>query len=177
VRRQEMCFKKKERGFTLVEILIVMVIFLILAVALVSSFDPIATIAKAYDTRRKKDLGRIKIAFEEYFSDKGCYPTQDRVDELMDSDNCFGDVFSPWLPRWSCNREGKTYDVVVGGNDVNCPSWFKLLTNLENRLDEDIPEGWYNLVGFTFGDGSYGIEDANYGVSSTNVLWNDPVQF
>ncbi|MBU1088397.1 hypothetical protein KKA02_00765, partial [Patescibacteria group bacterium] len=128
------------------------------------------------DSRRKKDLARIRIAFENYYADKGCYPVQAEIDELMDDENCFGDVFSPWLGKWLCDPKGHVYEIAVNNeDDPGCPNWFKIMANLENRIDVDIPTGWYEGGSRYFGDGSLNNNDVNYGISSTNVLWYDEV--
>ena len=70
--------KKKvwhQSGFTLVELLIVMTILVIFAVILIGIIKPNTLIGKANDSRRKSDLNKIRTAFEEFFNDKGRYPT------------------------------------------------------------------------------------------------------
>jgi len=74
----------------------VMTLLVILAVMMVGIFNSTAIFNKARDAQRKKDLGRIKIAFEEYYNDKGCYPGQDFMAELSSVVSCNTKVFSPW---------------------------------------------------------------------------------
>lgn len=164
----------RQVGFTLVEVLLVMAILMILVVTMVGTIDPIALVGKGKDARRKKDLGRIRVALEEYFSDKGCYPPQTMIDDLGNQSNCNSGIFQPWLSNWPCDPDGQPYIIIISSVDTSCSRWFKILTNLENRNDADIPEGWYEL-GDTYhvGDGTYGVNDVNYGTSSTNVNWYD----
>lgn len=165
----------KSRAFTLVELLIVMAILIILAVIMVAIINPIALTGKGLDARRKKDIGRIRVAFEEYQSDKGCYPSEEVVGGLMLESSCRSNIFEPWLNNWPCDpATGRPYIVIVGPNQSTCPSWFRILVNLENREDPEIPDGWY-LRGDDYHIGAYGIEDVNYGTSSTNVSWDDYV--
>lgn len=63
-----------KKGFTLLEILIVVALLVILGIMLILLIDPLAQIGKSKDTRRKHDLDVIKKAIEEYYNDKGCYP-------------------------------------------------------------------------------------------------------
>jgi len=157
---------KKNKGLTLIEILVVMTIVIILAMMMVGIFNSINITNKGRDAQRKKDLNRIKIAFEEYFNDKESYP-QD-VDTWNIKSNCnSGTIFAPYLIPWPCDPNGEVYKILI---DVNK---FRVITNLENKKDKYIPDGWYektnlNLVGLT-------VNDVNYGVSSTNILWYDMI--
>ena len=128
---------------------------------LIGILNPIALVNKARDSRRKKDLGRIKIAFEEYYNDKGCYPNDVAEDylvtNLMKKDNCGKSfIFGKWLKPWPCDPNGEAYQIYTGWDD-NCPNWFKILTTLENRNDPSI-----NIVGVA-------ENDPNYAVSSGNI--------
>ncbi len=166
----------RRSGFTLIEVLLVMAILMILLVIMAATINPFAMIGKGWDARRKKDLGRIKVAFEEYMNDKGCYPDQDRVDGLMETANCGSEVFEPWLNSWPCDPKGQPYFLVIDNGNPTCPRWYKILTNLENQKDPGIPAGWYDYGNaYHVGNGAYGINDVNYGVSSTNVNWYDYV--
>jgi prepilin-type N-terminal cleavage/methylation domain-containing protein len=162
-----------KKAFTLIEVLVVMAILGIMATILVGILNPTALTGRGYDARRKKDLGRIKVAFEEYFNDKECYPTEDILASLRLRSNCSTNVFSPWLSSWPCDSNDQPYYVFVESS--NCPRWFKVITNLENRKDSDIPTGWYESENYFIGDGSLENEMVNYGISSTNVLWYDRV--
>lgn len=151
---------KTKHGLTLTEILIVLAIISAMAIAVVAGMDPIGAMAKGRDAQRKKDLNRIKTAFEEYFSDRNCFPNQNLVDQLILEANCKGNTFSPWLTSWPCDPSGSPYPVVIG-DDENCPKWFKVMTNLENKRDTQI-----------FDQGGIGTSlgiPVNYGVSSGNL--------
>lgn len=156
---------KKRNGFTLVELLIVISIIAILAVMMTGVLNPTALINKGKDSRRKKDLSRIKVAFEEYFNDKECYP-QD-VDTWNKKENCgSSSIFAPYLIPWPCDPNGKPYTILVD----SCTK-FRVITNLENKKDNAIPSDWYEktdilLNGLT-------TTDVNYGVSSSNIVWQD----
>ena len=158
----------KKNGFTLTELLIVMAIIAVLAIITAGIINPVNLINKGKDTQRKKDLGRIKVAFEEYFNDKGCYPTDTLLNDLEDSANCnSSSVFSPYLSPWPCNSNDQPYIIFV----PNCTT-FKVITNLLNKKDNDIPTNWYIRQDVATVDG-YGKDQVNYGVSSSNILWYD----
>lgn len=126
-----------------------------MAVMLMGVFNSIGITNKGRDARRKKDLNRIKIAFEEYFNDKGYYPKDDLVEKLMDKDNCGKSIDDfPYLHPWPCDPNNSPYTIMVGINK------FVATTYLENEEDKDIPNVKTMLL-------------ANYGVSSSNILWYD----
>lgn len=159
----------KKSGFTIAEFLVVLAIIAILTIILVSTINPIALMNKGKDAKMKKDLSRIRVAFEEYYSDRECFPDQALVDVLMTRSNCDQAVFSPWLGKWICDPGDNPYKIVV--EQVACPKWYKILTNLRNKKDKDIPVGWYDDVKNI--TGGYTNSDVNYGVSSQNILWSD----
>jgi type II secretory pathway pseudopilin PulG len=160
--------------------LIVMTIMVILAILAVGGINPIAQVNKGSDAKRKKDLGRIKIAMEDYYNDKGCYPGQDLIITLNAASSCGENKFTPWLSSWPCDNRNEPYKLVVktgpGGADLPCPKWFKVFTKLDNKKDADIPQGWETGTGFVGSSANtYSHSQVNYGMSSTNVRWDGQV--
>ena len=168
--------KNELMGFTLVEILIVMAILVIMAVAMTGALDPLALINRGGDAKRKKDIRRIKIAMEEYMTDKGTLPTEltePRLSELNNKSSCGSDIFEPWLTPWPCDPGGDAYKIAVD-TEESPPAWFKALTKLRNDNDNEIPEWWddYPLGGYIV-KGGYSNAEINFGVSSSNIVWYD----
>lgn len=164
----------RQAGFTLVELLITLTIIVLLALMAVGAINPGALIGRGNDARRKKDIGRIKTSFEEYFNDRNCYPDQALVDQLMNQANCnSGTIFSQLSP-WPCDPVSRLPYFIVVEPDTGCPNWFKLFTKLDNLKDTDIPSGWTTGIN-RVGNGVvvYGQDEVNYGGSSTNVSWYD----
>ncbi len=64
----------KEKGFTLVELIIVVAIIGILAAGLLTVLDPANQLKNSRDGRRKSDLKQIQTALELYRADQGVYP-------------------------------------------------------------------------------------------------------
>ncbi len=155
----------KKNGFTLVELLVVMAIVVSLAVMLVGIINPVAMVAKARDSQRKSDLVKIKKAFEEYFNDKGYYPLTTDLQTWNVTSNCDKNIsdLTKYLDKWPCDPKGSIYTIISEDN------WFKAVTNLENKKDEDIPTGWYDSG--TYSASAFNKDSVNYGVSSSNVLW------
>lgn len=65
--------KNKSKGFTIVELLIVIVVIGILATLVIVTFTGIQQ--KARDSKRKTDLGAVQAALESYYSSNNTYPT------------------------------------------------------------------------------------------------------
>ena len=160
--------KNNNNGFTLVELLVVMTILAMFAVMMVGILNAIGITNKGRDAQRKKDLNRIKIAFEEYFNDKGYFPKEDVLTQLRDKNNCGKhiDVF-PNLNIWPCDPNGNPYYVLT---EVD-PHTFRVITDLQYKKDKDIPLGWYVRGDFNLPSLGLTTNNANYGVSSSNILW------
>jgi type II secretory pathway pseudopilin PulG len=154
----------KKNGFTLVELLIVMTILIIMVVITIGILNAIGLTNKGRDARRKKDLNRMKIALEEYYNDKGQFP-QDVTTWNIKS-NCGKNVSElSTLNSLPCDPYGEPYKIFVEENK------FRIITNLENKKDKDIPTGWYIRNDFSLPALGLNTDNANYGVSSSNILW------
>lgn len=66
--------KIKERGFTLVELLIVIALIAVLAAALVATLNPIEQVNKARDSRFKNDAAELLAAMERQYASTQAYP-------------------------------------------------------------------------------------------------------
>lgn len=74
----------KIRGFTLVELLIVIAIIAILSALIMANFA--ASRAKARDAKRISDIAQLQLALEQYFSKNNIYP---------DIDAFYGNALAP----------------------------------------------------------------------------------
>lgn len=72
-------FKKKASGFTIVELLIVIVVIGILAALVITTYNGIQQ--KARDTERKTDVNAIHGQVEAYSAQNGKYPTLTEVND------------------------------------------------------------------------------------------------
>ena len=70
----------KLKGFTLVELLIVIALIAILSVAVLATINPIEQSNKAKDSTMQNDAAEVMNAYERYYTVKNTYP-------WMDSDN------------------------------------------------------------------------------------------
>ena len=78
----------KRKGFTIVELLIVIVVIAILAAITIVAYNGIQQ--RGRDVQRKSDIATIQKALEMYHIDNGGYP------------NCAGGTYKPGDPRNTC---------------------------------------------------------------------------
>lgn len=107
----------RRRGFTLVEILIVISIIGLLSLVVLASLSEAR--AKSRDNARVSDLKQIELALALYREANGTYPADQ--DELQSS------LVPTFLPRLPADpRDGSTYDY-----EYNASNGFLLTTELE----------------------------------------------
>lgn len=160
--------KREQKGFTLLELMIVMIIMGILAAIGVTAF--ISSQIKGRDTARKGDLKSITTALELYYNDVGSYPLDNSAGGIK---GCNGPpaatctvntvwqdanatVYMPELPTDPVSTQ-KYYYVDVNGKQ------FQLYTHLENSQDPQLITP--AAAGTSCGTGV----SCNYGVSSANT--------
>lgn len=167
-----MLLLKSKKGFTLIELIIVVAIIALLVLMVILALRN--NINKANDAKRKADLQRIATAFEEYYSDKDCYPTGSILT------TCGGSGLKDWgLSAVPCDPVFKTpYCYLTDADKPTCFQKFRILNTLKYLSDPVI-----KLIGC--GSGQYcGWETEcgasgnrfgfNYGVSSLNVTVANP---
>ena len=129
----------KQKGFTLVEIIIVVTIVVILGLATLVGINPMAQIFKGFDTRRKADLNKIKIALEAYYSDHECYPNFLPVKDAEGRPSyiCDSAVLSPYLASMPCDPNSKKpYTLYLTPKDSICPQDFAFYAKISSPSDD-----------------------------------------
>jgi uncharacterized protein (TIGR02145 family)/prepilin-type N-terminal cleavage/methylation domain-containing protein len=124
-------YKKKQSAFTLIELLIVIGIIAILAVAVIITTTPGKRLAEARDATRTKHLHALESALYVYNIDEGEFPeSPTTLTEIcntnLETPNCSGlidlssmNITIPVDPQgYYGNSNGTGYEMVVKGNAV-----------------------------------------------------------
>lgn len=153
---------KRKTGFSLIELLIVVSIIAILIIGAILMLNKQRD--RADDARVKAELDRLKIAFEEYHNDNGCYPPPEWFDS---KDDCGSNQFSPYLNAISCDKNtGLPY--VLETDETGC-GWYKLYATLDAPWSDDQAVSQRSESGSM--SGNYGVSSANVTVS---VYYEEP---
>ncbi|MFC1653968.1 type IV pilin protein [Patescibacteria group bacterium] len=122
--------RKKSKGLTMIELLIVVVILAVLIMILMWAMR--GQTYKARDAKRKADLDAYEKTFEQYFNDKDRYPLQG------DLDNCGTSDLDPYLNKVLCDPVlEEPYDHITDDDGT----YYAICTDLENDSDPDIENG------------------------------------
>ena len=121
---------KIKKGFTLVELLIVVAIIGVLATLLMANF--IGVRQRARDAQRKADLRQVQSALEFYRSDLGSYPAS-----LSACGSAFtaGSPPSTYMQKLPCDPLGATYYNSGSYRYTSGGTTYTLGTCLENTAD------------------------------------------
>jgi prepilin-type N-terminal cleavage/methylation domain-containing protein len=121
---------KNIHGFTLAEILTVITILVVLALAMLTTINPLTQFLKGFDTVRRDDLKKIRIAYENYYADHDCYPPKDTLT------HCGGNNLDPYLSSIPCDPNDNTpYSVYMGNDNETCPQRFAIYASFTNKKD------------------------------------------
>lgn len=159
-----------KKGFTLLELLIIVALLVLLATVLLISLNPWGQINKSQDSKRKSELTQLNKVFEDYYNDKNCYPTPDTVCYDANGElNCHicgnesgSPSFSTYLTRLPCDPQQPVKSYLYEVDNLNCPTRYRIYSVLNNVSDPIIDQ-----VGCS---GGCGPESAyNYGVASPNT--------
>jgi type II secretory pathway pseudopilin PulG len=156
------------RGFSLGEILVVVTIIILLSFIVIMAYRN--QLGKAHDATRKEHLNAFKIAFEDYYNDNNCYPSQ----EMWDGCVCGGNCLSPFMDTFLCDpitKQKYYYYPFVNDSGVSDPCLgYRLYTKLDNTGDPDIARVG---CGPNKGCGDGILASYNYGITLPGPL-TDP---
>lgn len=142
--------RKRLRAFTLIELLIVVAIIGILAVALVPRITGSTTTAR--DAARTADLAQISTGLELYYNDNGSYPGTAGVPECLEDDTAVADeaydVLLNYLSSMPADPNGKTTTDGTAscvGSYYYLPftTGYVLMANLEDDTVYGAGKGYY----------------------------------
>ncbi len=163
--------KKNVNAFTLIEILIVVTIIAILVV--IGVLLLINNINKGNDAKRKADLQRITVAFEEYYTDHNCYPSGSILK------TCGGNGLAPYLNSIPCDPVYNTsYCYITDTDKPACFQKFRLLATLKYLSDPVIKLLGCNSSTYcgweTECNADSKVYGFNYGLGSSNTAVGNP---
>jgi len=130
------------RGFTLVEILVVIAIIAVLAILALMAFNPTMQRIKIYDIKRKRDVNNLRSIYELFHSSKSRYPTGDELcyDAPVESGGVCSchlcglekdtGALGPVLQVLYCDPEHPKSSYVYEYDCSDSPSWYRLYTHL-----------------------------------------------
>ncbi len=169
----------KNKGFTLVELLVVMAILGVLVTLVASGFRTAQM--RGRDGKRKSDLKEIANSLEIFYSDQGEYPdaSGDRIqacpyDPIAGSVDCtwgaseFTDgvtIYFKTLPEDPVSSLDYVYRVQLIADNANNQK-YQLFARLENPEDQNCLDG--DCANSPVAH-SCGIQTCNYAVTSANT--------
>lgn len=161
-----------KHGFTLLELLIVIVLLILIAIILLITLNPSGQINKGQDNKRKTELSQLNKVVEDWYNDKQCYPKPSEIcyDNPVDNtchicgDDSSSPDFNPYLARLPCDPRQPNKKYLYQTDNNTCPSWYRIYATLSNTSDPAI-----EAVGCSSGCGISPDYSYNYGVTSPNV--------
>jgi general secretion pathway protein G len=167
-------FNHFQKGFTLIELVVVLLMIGVIAVMVLVSVDPLAQLQKSNDTRRKSDLSALQNALEMYYQDYGRYPSSSNTYTLSPAASGldWGSSWQPYigkLPKDPLSTNTYVYFSPASGNGQT----YYLYANLQRGIkDAQSCNGGnactsFSLSGFPSSNACGGL--CNYGISSPNV--------
>lgn len=129
----------RHKGYTLTEILIVVSIIVILGIILLVGINPMQQLFKGYDSRRRADLNKIKIALEAYYADHECYPKFPLEDSMKrPTYECNSNFLKPYLNEMPCDPNTKQpYLIYYTPQGDVCPQGFAVYAQIYSFFDKN----------------------------------------
>lgn len=111
-------FKYKNRGFTLIELVVVIGILGMILSATIATLNPVAQIGKAKIAQKESDLEQVKTALDLFYDDNKCYPSSGTVPfgSIWKAGNT---VYMTKVPQSQDKNTPYIYETAG-----NCPQWY-----------------------------------------------------
>lgn len=149
----------KNRGFTLIELIVILAVLGVLSVGLITIINPAGQISKARDVQRKSDLKQIQTALELYYQDNNAYP--------LDGGFSFGSTWGTYMSPVPQDPGGKSYYY-----DQVSSNSYRLYADLDRSQDTDrcgAPGRTCDAAGLAAANCGGGAGSCDYSVSSSNL--------
>lgn len=166
-----------QKGFTLVEMLIVLGIVGVVATMLIVGINPLDQIRKSSDADRKSDIAQLQKALELYYQDNGSYPASSADYKLYINSTTLAWGTSSWLPYMSKLPKdpspSRSYQYYVPASS-NGQTYYIYASLERGSKDPQACNAGNACVSITAGVAGFPPAAAcgatcNYGVSSPNV--------
>jgi prepilin-type N-terminal cleavage/methylation domain-containing protein len=131
-----MKFFKKNNGFTLIEIVVVIGIIALLTVIIYASFN--GAKSQSRDQTRITDINSIQLALETYYNQKHSYPATSSLDILVT------EKYLPKIPTPPTGGAVTPYNYVPIGDTPNLCISYHLWVRLENSSGNLSSKRGYN---------------------------------
>jgi prepilin-type N-terminal cleavage/methylation domain-containing protein len=177
--------KKKQTGFTLIEVLVATTILATLVGGVLLSLNPLGQINKSQDTQRQSDIREIKTALDLYYSDHKCYPPQ--VPFGSEWSATTGGVKTIYMkkvpqdPKCSARDQASCYKYTTDTASANnCPQWnvvFSQLSKASSLANACPLSSLSNCTPAGYSNGGYacvlsgGVDCTN--LASTSIIGGD----
>ena len=112
-------------GFTLVEVLVVIIVLAVIFGIAIVAINPLAQLEKVRDAQRQNDLKQVATALDAFYNDNTTYPID--IGELDDVTK-----YIQSIPSDPSNADTTNYLYVADTSD-SLPQWFVLFASLENK--------------------------------------------
>ena len=122
-------FLKRKAGFTMIELLIVIAVLGILAVAVLSAINPIEQINRGRDTGGRSDAEQLLSAIERFYTMRGYYPWQEDADDP--------DSSLPWTKVDDVSDGTTTMLAKLSGETAATAGTAELNTSFVEKVSDD----------------------------------------
>ncbi len=163
------------KGFTLIELILVIGILSVLSIGALAILNPTAQFQKANDVRRKSDLYQVQRALEGYYDDNGRYPapyssSDYRIKGLDGNVVGWGSSWQPYIDVLP--KDPKASKKYVYFSDIDGQSYF-LYASLDIGTDPSACNGGAacsSIGSNVIPDTACGVGvTCNFGLTSPNV--------
>lgn len=120
-------FKKYPRGFTLVELLVVIAMIGVMLSFLFLLLNPFKQIEKARDAQRQQNLKQINSALDTYYNDNNCFPLSLSFGSAWQQGSA---VYMKKIPQDPNCASGSSCYAYITDTTSNCPAWNILFTKI-----------------------------------------------
>lgn len=125
---------RSQAAFTMIELLIVIAILGILAVAVLAAINPVEQINRGRDTGSRSDAEQLLSAIDRFYAYKGYYPWVTNPNAELAAQTVEMDLTDTalWQDADACN----VLDKLANGDDLNCEGTNELKRSYVNKVTE-----------------------------------------